>query len=103
MRIAVGFKGVRETVLRTDGAPVTVRIAAPLVTLPDTACMCELAEPSPVFCAMPEPFVNGLPSEVHAMGAVKGLLNWSNAEAVNAKAWPGATVTEGGTIEMWSR
>ena len=86
----------------TEAAPLTVRIAALLLTFPETARICDTAAGWPAFWPMPEPSVTGLPSEVQVMGAVKGLLNWSNAVAVNAKEAPGATVRDGGAIAMWS-
>jgi hypothetical protein len=90
------------TEVSTDGAPVTVRTAAALLTFPETAWMCETAGVSEAFWPVPEPFVTGLPSEAQVIVAVKGLLNWSKAVAVKAKVWPGATVWEAGEIAMWS-
>ena len=95
--------GVSVTEVSADGAPLTVSIAALLVTFPDTTRMCEVTGVWPVFCATPEPFVTGLPSEVQVMGAVKGWLFWSNAVAVKVNDAPGATVRADGAIEIWSK
>ena len=62
-------------VVRIEGAPETVRIAAALLTVPDEATMCEMAEASAAFWATPEPLVTTAPSELQVIGAVKGLLN----------------------------
>jgi hypothetical protein len=77
VRIAVGFRGVRFVDVRIDGAPFTVRMAAALVTFPETARMCVTVGVWLAFCAVPAPSVTGLPSEVQEIGAVKRLLFWS--------------------------
>jgi hypothetical protein len=97
------LSGVSVAEVRTEGAPVTVRVAGLLFTTPEEATIRELVGLCVLLTPVPAPSVTGLPSEDHVIGATNEWLYWSNALAVNVNEAPGATVSKEGEIEIWSR